>query len=416
MSLLSRLFADVRRRDDPAELHRRAVRALHEGRAAEAVPLLEGALDERPGEADWWYDLGEACRLSGNLPRGEAAYSRALELRPDLGAARKALYEMRLAVAGGHFEARRLTEAQAAFVTAIRIDRLDPRAQQGLVSTLEARIGAGPSVGAPEDVELPSGVPTISVVICSVDPVKFADVTAMYGRLLAGVPHEIVAIHDARSLCEGYNRALRQARGEWIVFSHDDIEVLADDFAARLARHLTSHQLVGVCGTSRLTGGTWHAAGWPHLRGLVAHRYPDSGRFRVMVLDAEADVSTDVQALDGLFFAARREVVERIRFDEQTFDGFHLYDLDFSFAAHLAGFDVAVCHDIPMIHYTYADASGYVDAYREYIGRFERKYAGRLSPVEPAETRFLQALFDDKRQVKAFCDALVEARRTAFPQ
>ena len=39
----------------------------------------------------------------------------------------------------------------------------------------------------------------------------------------------------------------------------------------------------------------------------------------------------NVQALDGLFMAARRSVIERVSFDPVTFDGFHGYDLDFSY-------------------------------------------------------------------------------------
>lgn len=34
-----------------------------------------------------------------------------------------------------------------------------------------------------------------------------------------------------------------------------------------------------------------------------------------------------------MFFVAKRAVVESVPFDEDTFDGFHGYDLDFSLAA-----------------------------------------------------------------------------------
>jgi len=76
-----------------------------------------------------------------------------------------------------------------------------------------------------------------------------------------------------------------------------------------------------------------------------------------------------------VFLAARREVLERIRFDEDTFDGWHLYDLDFTFSAHLAGFRTAVCHDLCLIHNSFGD---YADAWRIYVQRFEDKYRSRL--------------------------------------
>ena len=44
-------------------------------------------------------------------------------------------------------------------------------------------------------------------------------------------------------------------------------------------------------------------------------------------------MTAGLQGLDGMFFVAKRAVVESVPFDEDTFDGFHGYDLDFSLAA-----------------------------------------------------------------------------------
>jgi len=35
-----------------------------------------------------------------------------------------------------------------------------------------------------------------------------------------------VRIPDARSLAEGYNRGLRRARGDLLLFSHDDVRIV----------------------------------------------------------------------------------------------------------------------------------------------------------------------------------------------
>jgi len=303
--------------------------------------------------------------------------------------------------------------AEAVFKEAIALDAHREEAQQGLVVVVERRVQSGDVNDAPPpEPELTEPLPFFSIVICSIDAAKYERVTAMYRALLADVPHELIGIHDARSLCEGYNRGIRCSKGDVIVFSHDDVEILEPAFAQRLARHMAAHDLVGVCGTAMLTDGHWHTAGWPHLRGLVAHHYPDTERYRVMVMDGGTDASVDVQGLDGLFFAARRSLAERLPFDEETFDGFHLYDLDYSFSAFLEGFDVAVCRDIPIIHYTYAQSAGYLEAHAKYLARFRRKYAGRLASVERGNTRFFQATFDGKPQVKAFFDALLASRRS----
>jgi GT2 family glycosyltransferase len=52
-----------------------------------------------------------------------------------------------------------------------------------------------------------------------------------------------------------------------------------------------------------------------------------------------------------LFMATNRSVLDRVRFDE-TFSGFHFYDLDFSASAYRAGFKLAVANDLHAIHYS----------------------------------------------------------------
>jgi len=53
--------------------------------------------------------------------------------------------------------------------------------------------------------------------------------------------------------------------------------------------------------------------------------------------------------------ACYRALAERIRWDEANFDAFDLYDVDFSFRAHLAGYRVVVCPDISILHYGAAE-------------------------------------------------------------
>jgi len=87
-----------------------------------------------------------------------------------------------------------------------------------------------------------------------------------------------------------------------------------------------------------------------------------------------------MQALDGLFMAANREVLERVRFDEVTFDGFHCYDIDFSFSSHLAGFRVAVAADMPVLH---ASAGNFDPTWEHYAARFMAKHAASIPPSRP---------------------------------
>ena len=244
--------------------------------------------------------------------------------------------------------------------------------------------------------------PRLSVLICSIDATKFARVTANYARVLSDHPHEIIGIHDARSLAEGYNRATNKSRGDLLLFSHDDVEILSDDLAPAISRATESLDVVGIVGTSKVLSGYWPAAGHPFLHGWLAQPAPTEGsagqngaeRFVVGVFGVDAPITAGLQGLDGMFFVAKRAVVESIPFDETTFDGFHGYDLDFSYAAHLAGFSVGTSAEIALIH---ASGGKFGDSWQRYANRFAEKHRDRLpSEVFPAKWSFARTIVESK--------------------
>ena len=118
--------------------------------------------------------------------------------------------------------------------------------------------------------------PRISVLICSIDAAKYARVTASYERLLANYPHEIIGIHDARSLAEGYNRAVQASRGEWLLFSHDDVEIVSGDLAPAILRASATLDVIGVVGTSKVLAATGLLQATPSCTAGWRSRRPDS--------------------------------------------------------------------------------------------------------------------------------------------
>ncbi len=218
----------------------------------------------------------------------------------------------------------------------------------------------------------------LSIVIPSCSPQKLAAVTAHYHCVFRQHPHEIVAITDARSLCEAYNRGLDRSRGDPVIFSHDDVEaLLPHTFAARLLRHLETFDVVGVAGTSRLVGAGWAQAGPPHIFGQVLHPADDQ-RFFLAIFGNSAPINPAIQAMDGLFLAFRRPVIARLRWDEHRFDGFHLYDIDVTFRAYLAGYRLAVAADLPLFH---ASGGKFNEAWRSDAQRFIDTFRPALLPV-----------------------------------
>ena len=202
---------------------------------------------------------------------------------------------------------------------------------------------------------------------------------ANYAAALEGREHEFIVIHDARSMAEGYTRGLAQSRHPLVVFTHDDVELVSEHPFHVVDAALASHDVVGLAGSRRVTGPgvTW--AGHPHLRGWIA--YPSArhaGRWDATLFGTESGVLGGMQALDGVFIAARREAALAIGFDAATFDGFHFYDLDFTYRAHRAGLSLAVATDVVAIH---ASEGKFDDAWRACVPRFQAKFPALDGPA-----------------------------------
>ncbi|MCC6474706.1 MAG: hypothetical protein IT514_13280, partial [Burkholderiales bacterium] len=123
-------------------------------------------------------------------------------------------------------------------------------------------------------------------------------------------------------------------------------------------------------------------AGWPHLAGQVAMEAAAPERLNVTAYGSAALLAPRIQALDGVFIAARREVAEKLGFDATVFDGWHLYDIDFSFRAWLQGVRVAAAGDLMLVH---ASSGGYrCGEWELYARRFREKFAAHAATSEPS--------------------------------
>jgi GT2 family glycosyltransferase len=225
----------------------------------------------------------------------------------------------------------------------------------------------------------------VSVIICSITPAKFQRVTQVYRRLLAGNEFEIVGIHDAKGMAEGYNRGLAQSRGELVIFSHDDVEFLAPEFAPRLLEHMSHCDVLGVAGTTRLIDAKWVNAGMPYVYGQVAAPNRANGTFELLIWSAAQRRVDGMMALDGVFLCVRRPVAQALRFDERSYRDFHLYDIDFTFRAHLTGHRLSVASDLYVVHESTGSASR---TWLQDAAHFQDKFRTSLSPPTRCMSKF----------------------------
>lgn len=289
------------------------------------------------------------------------------------------------------------TGAAQSLRAAWRADPRQPMAAQGLLECATQLVGMGhrpphrpPGRGADG---------AISVVVCSIDPVRLSSLRADLEREFAGEDWELVHIDDARSLSDGYARGLARARGELVVLCHDDIGILSRRFAGRLRERLATHDLVGVAGSDRLTGPKWFWSGPPHTASWVCQ--PQGAGWLLGLLGTRGPVIEGAQALDGLFLAGRRAALLQLGFDAHTFDGFHFYDLDLSWRAHRAGLRCAIALDLLLWH---ASGGNFAASWQHYARRFLQKFPELAPGSEPAAFRPGTSFCSDAARIEPIYD------------
>ena len=219
----------------------------------------------------------------------------------------------------------------------------------------------------------------ISAITCSRQPPS-SNLHERNLRKTSAGPFEYLRIdnQDRRyGICAAYNLGVQRARGDILVFMHEDAFFMEGGWDAVLAKKFADPTLglVGIAGTQYLFPDPpgWVVAGRPFIRGKVVHETHAGDRFHLTVFSWD-EKDSEVVAVDGLFFAVRRSLFERIRFDEATFDGFHFYDLDICMQVRQTH-RLIVTPDLLVKH----QSGGAFDAvWNDYAKRFTAKYQKEL--------------------------------------
>lgn len=250
--------------------------------------------------------------------------------------------------------------------------------------------------------------PEFSVVIPSVNDEKFKNVFECYRVALAGEDFEVIRVSDATSLADAYQRGAEKARGSIIVFSHDDAAPMRP-VGARIRQHLRSVDIVAGAGSDRLDGPAWFTAGPPHVFGQVLNRVPGQPQLHLTVYGVPAALVEGIQVFDGFWFAVNRRVLDRVKFDAEMCDGFHMYDVDFSFRAYQAGVSIGVATDLSLCH---ASTGGYQDPkWKPLADKWLAKFGPSIAQHKPRQFQFAGVVGTDPQDMLGVMDQFVERTR-----
>jgi len=184
--------------------------------------------------------------------------------------------------------------------------------------------------------------------------------------------YEIVN-NGTKSLTECYNEGLDKTKNTIVVFCHDDI-ILKEGWGKKVLKHFkeTEYGVLGMAGTTDMPeiGRWWQDT--TKMVGIVSHSNEGKSWENRYSANFEDEVIETIM-LDGLFFVAHKERI-KTRFDE-SFKGFHFYDVDFTFNNHLNGVKVGVMFDIKITHKSIGKTNDEWEKNRE---QFVEKYKDKL--------------------------------------
>jgi hypothetical protein len=205
----------------------------------------------------------------------------------------------------------------------------------------------------------------ISIIICSVNKFLLSQVKLNIEETI-GIPYEIIAIDNAvnkEGICTVYNKAGSMAQFPILCFVHEDVSFETKNWGLLVEQHLADSKigLIGLAGgdTKGIVPSSWSSSFISNEINIYQHYKSGSKPHQHILTTAGGGVKMqkEVVALDGVFLCTRKEIFDRIKFDEINFKGFHGYDIDYSLQI-LKEFKVAVVFDILLHHYSEGKPDG----------------------------------------------------------
>ena len=159
-----------------------------------------------------------------------------------------------------------------------------------------------------------------------------------------------------KSAAEGLNCGGLIAKGEYIMFVHQDVVLKSTGSLRLIETTLERLPNLGIAGAAGCIEGS------EGVLSNLMHGTPPTPAGNIPVT-----VPTIVQTLDECLIIVPKETFSKLQFDEQTCGGWHLYAVDYSLSVRTLGLDAYV---LPIAAY-----------HRSFPGRVQRDYLKILKRV-----------------------------------
>ena len=220
-----------------------------------------------------------------------------------------------------------------------------------------------------------------SILVCSINA-SFLENLKINIYETIGQPFELLVwdnLADEKPITEVYNLLAAKAQYPYWCFIHEDIRFDTKRWAENLLKAFENHPETGLIGIAGAKYKSKTASGWstgiPELDCCNIRHQDKEGRVHHIYMNPNNSIFEPVVNVDGVFIAIRREVWRTTRFNETDLQGFHLYDIDFSFHV-FQHWKAAVLFNIDIMHFT--QGGNYGDAWVEPTLRWHALFSNGL--------------------------------------
>lgn len=213
----------------------------------------------------------------------------------------------------------------------------------------------------------------ISIIVSSYKENYYQQFAKSIKETIGDISYEIIKIDNPSmmGLCKAYNQGALRAKYKYLVFAHEDILFHTANWGSIIQNVFEQDPQIGLLGCA---GGMYKSLlyqgwgvdsnytssymigshyGFSHLsktlRGISRGIKLDINQNIPANFRETAIVNEQVIMLDGMFLVTTKNIHEVIPFDENTFKGYHCYDLDYSLQIDRQ-YKVVVNHNILVEH------------------------------------------------------------------
>tara|TARA_R110001583_G_scaffold41572_2_gene132140 strand:+ start:1653 stop:2507 length:855 start_codon:yes stop_codon:yes gene_type:complete len=196
----------------------------------------------------------------------------------------------------------------------------------------------------------------ISIIICSRKKSIDSNLDLNIHKTI-GCDYELIVINNSRSnysIFEAYNKGIKESKGEFLCFIHDDILIQTKDWGKKIIRIFETDNKIGLIGIAGSKIKTKMPSSWSDcdekykVINVIQH-FNDANPQKMECGFRENKTIEEVVAIDGVFIAARK--IKGLIFNTNL-KGFHNYDLSISLDFKIKGFRNIVTNEILIEHFS----------------------------------------------------------------